>query len=656
MKLKEIYQLAIEMGKQFDPRGDEVNRLLEDRQKEYEKMSNDDRDFFDKETLSNPYNDTRILYGLGEEMVKSLICGIDMETPEIILADRLREKGRKIDLVIAHHPEGSAQADLYNVMQVQSDMMAGVGVPINIAEALMEERIAEVKRAIMPLNHQRAIDAARLLDLPFMCVHSPADNLVSHYLEKTLASTPYRTVQDVLDILMDIPEYQQAKKPWQEIFVHLEATPVAAASLGQVHFGILMDGREVAVKVMRPGIEELITIDLKAIKQVIGLIKVFTDWEKFMDLDAIYQEFEETLRDELDYIKEGHNAQIIAANSKEDQDLLIPEIVWEYTGTRVLTMEYMRGIKITNYDEIEAAGINRKGLAAHLLSIYVRQILIDGFYHADPHPGNLFVSEEGKLIMVDFGMVGAISLELRTQLVDMVKAMVRRDYESVVEYLMRLGFIHYGADRNTISRAVAIFLDHTLGDAQSISETDINRFLQDLEQLLYEQPFQVPARFTFLGRALGTLYGICVGLDPEINFLQVARPYVDEMLGDGGGLFQLVKEKAEAWGSAFIELPPLLERVLQKTERGDLVIRIPLQEINLHMSNNTRSIKALTWAVAFGFTMLTAAYLRVNQFHSESCWVFSLAGLFLILLLINSKTRSIRRRAPHPPVIVKRDK
>jgi hypothetical protein len=200
------------MGKQFDPRGDEVNRLLEDRQKEYEKMSNDDRDFFDKETLSNPYNDTRILYGLGEEMVKSLICGIDMETPEIILADRLREKGRKIDLVIAHHPEGSAQADLYNVMQVQSDMMAGVGVPINIAEALMEERIAEVKRAIMPLNHQRAIDAARLLDLPFMCVHSPADNLVSHYLEKTLASTPYRTVQDVLDILMDIPEYQQAKK------------------------------------------------------------------------------------------------------------------------------------------------------------------------------------------------------------------------------------------------------------------------------------------------------------------------------------------------------------------------------------------------------------------------------------------------------------
>lgn len=212
MKLKEIYQLAVEMGKKFDPRGDEVNRLLEDRQKDYEKMSERDRAFFDKENLSNPYNDTRILYGLGEEMVNSILCGIDMETPEIILADRLKEKGRRIDLVMAHHPEGLAQADLSNVMQVQSYMMAGVGVPINIAEDLMEDRIAEVKRGFMPLNHQRAVDAARLLDIPFICVHSPADNLVGYYLESTFARTPYRTVQDVLDILMDIPEYQQAER------------------------------------------------------------------------------------------------------------------------------------------------------------------------------------------------------------------------------------------------------------------------------------------------------------------------------------------------------------------------------------------------------------------------------------------------------------
>ncbi len=212
MKLKELYQLAVEMGKTFDPRGDEVNRLLDERQKEYDRMNDDEKAFYDEENLTNPYNDTRILFGEGEEVIKSAICGIDMETPEILLVDRLREKGRRIDMIISHHPEGSAQADLHNVMHVQSDMMEGVGVPINIAEGIMEDRISEVKRGMMPLNHQRAVDAARLLDIPFMCVHSPADNLVSHYLEKLFAETPYRTVQDVIDLLMDIPEYQQARR------------------------------------------------------------------------------------------------------------------------------------------------------------------------------------------------------------------------------------------------------------------------------------------------------------------------------------------------------------------------------------------------------------------------------------------------------------
>ncbi len=212
MKIKEVYQLAVEMGRTFDPRGDEVRGLLDERRKKFDKMSDNEKMFYDEEDLSNPYNDTRILFGEGEEAITSAICGIDMETPEILMADRLKQKGRQIDMIISHHPEGSARADLHNVMHVQSDMLAGVGVPINIAEGIMEERISEVKRGMMPLNHQRAVDAARLLDIPFMCVHSPADNLVSHYLEKLFAQTPYRTLQDVIDILLEIPEYQQARK------------------------------------------------------------------------------------------------------------------------------------------------------------------------------------------------------------------------------------------------------------------------------------------------------------------------------------------------------------------------------------------------------------------------------------------------------------
>ncbi len=442
----------------------------------------------------------------------------------------------------------------------------------------------------------------------------------------------------------------------ENIYAHIEPKPVAAASLGQVHYGVLLNGREVAIKVMRPGIEEIIRIDLNAIRQVIKLIKTFTDWERFIDLDAIYQEFEETLWGELDYLKEGHNAEVIAANSSDDKELLIPEIIWEYTRTRVLTMEYVRGIKITNYEEIEDAGIDRKRVAAHLLSIYIRQVLVDGFYHADPHPGNLFVTKDGKVIMVDFGMVGSISIEMRRNLVDMVKAIVRRDYDTVVDYLIRLGFVHYRADKNTLTRAVAIFLEHILGDAQDISRVDLHNFLQDLEQLLYEQPFQVPARFTFLGRALGTLYGICVGLNPDINFLSVSKPYVDELLGDGGGLYQAVKEKAGAWGSALIELPPLFERVLHKTERGDITIRIPLNQLQNSIADNTRSIRSVSWAVAFGSALLTSSYLLVNNLSREAYWGLGLTAVFLIMLLTSSNTRRNSRRAPHPPIMVKREK
>lgn len=212
MKLKEIYLLAIEMGKENDPRKDYLSRLLDEGKQEFDKMEESEKKGFDKEELENPYSDTRILMGPEEQEISSALCGIDMETPEILLADRLREKGRRIDMVIAHHPEGMAQAGLHKVMHVQEDMMGEAGVPINIAEGIMEARISEVKRLLMPVNHQRAVDAARLLEIPFMCVHSPADNLVNRYLQDVFDNSGYRTLQDVLEILYNIPEYQQARE------------------------------------------------------------------------------------------------------------------------------------------------------------------------------------------------------------------------------------------------------------------------------------------------------------------------------------------------------------------------------------------------------------------------------------------------------------
>lgn len=211
MKLREIYELAVNLGKKYDPRGDGVNSLLEKEAKAYQALKSDEQQYFDTETLFNPYSDSRILHGTGDEEVKLVMTGIDIETPEILLANQVKSNGQPIDAVIAHHPEGIAQAALHQVMNVQADMLAHAGVPINVAEGIMESRIAEVHRALMPTNHQRAVDAARLLGIPFICVHSPADNLVNHHLNQLFAENPYHNLEDVLELLLTIPEYQLAR-------------------------------------------------------------------------------------------------------------------------------------------------------------------------------------------------------------------------------------------------------------------------------------------------------------------------------------------------------------------------------------------------------------------------------------------------------------
>ena len=187
-------------------------KSLEKQKKTHREMKEEEREFFDKETLTNPYADTRILYGTGKEEIRTALVGIDMDVAEILLADRLSSKGTKIDLIISHHPSGRAFANFYEVMHMQADILSKFGVPINIAEGLLEGRIREVERRLSPANHTRAVDAARLLDIPFMCVHTPADNMVVSYLQKNFDKKKPDTLNDVVKIVKEIPEYREAQK------------------------------------------------------------------------------------------------------------------------------------------------------------------------------------------------------------------------------------------------------------------------------------------------------------------------------------------------------------------------------------------------------------------------------------------------------------
>jgi len=213
MQLREMYELAVQMGIDADPRGREaVEKLLEKARKKYEKLSEDEKEEFDLEQLSNPYTDTRISFGADDTEVNRVLVGIDIDQSEILMAKELERQGTKIDLVLSHHPAGKARVRFADVMDVQADMLAQLGVPINVAEGILEERIKQVDRMQLPINHFRVVDAARLLNVPLMSVHTPADNNAQKIVQKHLDEQKPETLEDVVSALKMIPEYKQAAK------------------------------------------------------------------------------------------------------------------------------------------------------------------------------------------------------------------------------------------------------------------------------------------------------------------------------------------------------------------------------------------------------------------------------------------------------------
>jgi putative NIF3 family GTP cyclohydrolase 1 type 2 len=209
--LQEFYELAIQCGIDADPRGRAtVEKELSETRKAYDELKHDEKEAFDTERLKNPYADSRILHGNPDRNVKKILIGIDMESPEMLLADRLNQKGAGIDLVLAHHPEGRAYANFYEVMKMQADILNRFGVPINVAENQLSSRMKEVERSLLPVNHTRPVDAARLLDIPYLCLHTPADNMVSSYLQARFDRESPSRLKDVVKLLKEIPEYREA--------------------------------------------------------------------------------------------------------------------------------------------------------------------------------------------------------------------------------------------------------------------------------------------------------------------------------------------------------------------------------------------------------------------------------------------------------------
>lgn len=449
-------------------------------------------------------------------------------------------------------------------------------------------------------------------------------------------------------------------KPIDQAFSTFERKCTAAASLGQVHKAVLAaTGEEVAVKIQRPNIDQLVRSDLSTLKFVIWVINRFVDTSEFIDLMGVYREFKRTVYEEIDYVTEAANAQRFREMFKDDPTIYIPRVYEDYTTRRILVLEWIDGIKINDYAAIEAAGISRLEVAKRTVQTYFYQFFEAGFFHADPHPGNIFVKPgppgSGPIIaFVDFGMVGTLTKSMKKAMKELFLSFLARDSHTLVGALAKLGFIGDGANMAALERGMAMMMEQyfglTLGEAR---ELDIPEVSQDVEQLLYGQPFQIPAQFAFTGRAIGTLVGVATGLSPEFNFVDVATPYARKFLGlDAEGAGQTIQEILNQLldtGRTLLTLPRSLERVITKLETGQIEVRLAESAPNgrsrrrgrRHGRNGGRSSNgestgadSLTWAFMFVASLGGGIFLtNIHQF-TESWFCFALAGITALALLL----------------------
>jgi predicted unusual protein kinase regulating ubiquinone biosynthesis (AarF/ABC1/UbiB family) len=373
-------------------------------------------------------------------------------------------------------------------------------------------------------------------------------------------------------------------QPIERIFSSFERKCTAAASLGQVHKAVLAStGQTVAVKVQRPNIEQLISTDLNTLRFVIWIITHLVDTKNFIDLWALYREFRRTVYEEVDFTAEGTNAQRFAEIFQDNPAIYIPQVYDHYMTRRVLVLEWIDGIKINDYATLDKLGINRLEVATRTVRAYFHQFFEVGFFHADPHPGNIFVKQGSDpdnpvIAFLDFGMVGAITPRMRKLIRELFVSLVTRDTHAIVTTLGKLGFIGEGANLTAIERAVALLLEQfyglTLSQWRSL---DVREVGPEFIDLIYGQQFRIPAQFAFSGRAISTLVGVATGLAPNFNFIETAVPYTKQFLDlDARGINEIMQEfVCQTLESAriAISLPRSIERLITSLESGQINVR-----------------------------------------------------------------------------------
>jgi ubiquinone biosynthesis protein len=463
-------------------------------------------------------------------------------------------------------------------------------------------------------------------------------------LQDDVAPLPWDVIREVIEA--------ELESTVDQIFKQVDPQPVASASLAQVHAATLPDGTQVVIKVQRPGIEEVINLDLDILYDLAQLAEERTALGERYDLMDLVEEYSYALKGELDFRREGRNADRFRENFAKNDYLYVPKVYWDYSTKRVIVLERIEGIKIDDVPALEAAGFDRKELADRAANMVLQEVLDDGFFHADPHPGNLLIMSGGVIGVLDFGTMGRLEKRERVSLARLFIVAVQMDIDGIVDQLIRMGVADYGVDRKGLARDLRRTVIRYYG--LPLNEIPAMEVWESLEPVIYEYNLRVPSDYWLLIKTIAIMEGVGLGLDPEFDMVAAAQPYL-------GRLFRQLWSPA-TWGSSLIRMgtdwtdfvgnfPRQSTHILKQLERGDFEIRIRIPELAETNRNLNLMVNRLIYGVLVA-AMTVALALLIPQLDltwpwSLITWVILLGFVgmgFLALRLLWSVWRSNRKQ------------
>ncbi|WP_350356169.1 ABC1 kinase family protein [Halorarius halobius] len=434
------------------------------------------------------------------------------------------------------------------------------------------------------------------------------------------------------------PEAQQVLEaelgPVEEAFDAFDTEAISGASLGQVYIAE-HDGRRVAVKVRRPGIEELVAADLKVIRFSLPLLMRFVDETRSFSMKTLADEFAKVIREEMDYSREREMLREIGSNLREERGIRVPAVVDERSTDRVLTMEYVPGTKISEIDDLDALGIDRTALAETLQRTYLRMIVEDGVFHADPHPGNLAVQDDGTLVFYDFGMSGRVDPFIQEKIVEFYMAIAQQDTDAILDTLVEMGTLSPEADREVMSEVMELAIADARGE--DIEQYRVQQIVSQVEDTIYEFPLRLPPNLALVLRVATVVEGVCVTLDPDFDFIDVATTYLREEGYIEQGAREAIEEAGQQMNrttQSLFRVPPKLEGVLDTMDRGELTVEIELPD-------DPPLARRLAARLIYGILLAFTAFSTVLLYAFATVEVAAV-GAGATLLLVGLLWRSFR--------------